>query len=49
MFVMKIEIDDSKLVEKIVKKVVEEIKSIGRVTFWTRLEPVYSKLHREIS
>jgi hypothetical protein len=43
---MKIEIDDSKLVETIVKEVVEEIKLIGRVTFWTRLEPVYSKLHR---
>jgi len=28
------------------KEVVEEIILIGKVTFWTRLEPVYSKLHR---
>ncbi len=49
MLVMKIEIDDSKLVETIVKEVEEEIKLIGRVTFWTRLEPVYRQLHREIS
>ena len=46
MFVMKIEIDDSKLIETIVKEVVEEIKPIGRGTFWTRSEPVYCKLHR---
>ncbi len=42
MLVMKIEIDDSKLVETIVKEVVEEIKPIGRITFWPRLEPAYS-------
>ncbi len=46
MFVMKIEIDDGKLVETIVKKVAEEIKLIGKITFWTMLESVYSKLHR---
>ncbi len=42
MFVMKIEIDDSKLVETIVKKEWKKLNLFGSVTFWTRLEPVYS-------
>ncbi len=46
MFVMKIEIDDSKLVETVVKEVAEEIKLIWKGHFLDEIRTCLQQLYR---